>query len=204
MKNAKAAKNFIPSIWGYDEYIKTPKDYGYDPEEGKIDPSAKRFSYLGQQNDATLVSTWIAALFHTGFFHPNVSPAKIEARIRYLGDQAKEALYKNLPRIFPEFSPETAYQYIATPTTNKQFRTSVFLFKVPDGIQAGDVMTHVYEKYKFAIANLAVKGNDLLRISPTISNTSCDVHNVVDYIVDVIREMQKGNLPKKNHRRSYS
>ncbi|MDH3974540.1 MAG: aminotransferase class V-fold PLP-dependent enzyme [Deltaproteobacteria bacterium] len=203
-KETDAARNFTPDVWGYDEYIKTPADYGYDPERGAMDPNSKRFSYLGQQNDATLVSTWITALFHRGHFHPNVSPAKIEARIHYLGDQAKAALYKHLPKIFPQFTEKTAYKWIATPTTNDKFRSSVFLFKVPHGIEAGDVMKHVYERHKFAIANLKVKGHDLLRIAPTISNSSKDVHRVVEAIVDVILAMKKGKLANKTHLRSYA
>ncbi len=86
---SKAAERFTPSIWGYDEHINTPVDYGFDPEKGQMDPGARRFSFLGQQNDATLVSTWITALFHTGHFHPNVNPAKIEARVHYLGGQGE-------------------------------------------------------------------------------------------------------------------
>ncbi|MBW1860261.1 MAG: aminotransferase class V-fold PLP-dependent enzyme [Deltaproteobacteria bacterium] len=203
-KNTDAAKSFIPNNWGYDEYIKTPADYGYEPVNGVIDSNTKRFSYLGQQNDATLVSTWIAALFHTGHFHPNVSPDKIEARIHYLGDHAKDALYRNLPRIFPKFTAKTAYKWISTPTTKDRFRSSVFLFKVPDGIEAGDVMKNVYERHQYAIANLKVKGHDLLRISPTISNTSKDVNDVVEAIADVILAMQKGNLANWTHLRSYS
>ena len=199
-----AAEKFAPSIWGYDEYINTPGDYGFDAAAGKIDPNAKRFSYLGQQNDATLVSTWMAALFHTGNFHPNVTSARIEARIHYLGDQAKNALYEHLPKIFPEFTPKTAYKWIATPTTNDAFRSSVFLFKTPDGIQAGDVMQHVYEQHKFAIANLKVKGHDLLRISPTFCNTSQDVHDVVAAIIDVIKAMKNNKLANNTHLRSYA
>ena len=74
-------------------------------------------------------------------------------------------------------------------------RSSVFLFKTPDGIQAGDVMQHVYEQHKFAIANLKVKGQDLLRISPTFCNTAQDVADVVAAVVDVIKgheEQQAG------------
>jgi len=199
-----AAEKFTPSIWGYDEHINTPVDYGFSAEEGKIDPNAKRFSYLGQQNDATLVSTWMAALFHTGHFHPGVTPAKIEARIHYLGDQAKNALYQLLPKIFPDFTPKEAYKWIATPTTNDGLRSSVFLFKVPDGIQAGDVMKHVYEQHQFAIANLKVKGHNLLRIAPTFCNTSGDVHDVVAAIVDVIQAMRNKKLANNTHMRSYA
>jgi len=199
-----AADRFTPSIWGYDEHINTPVDYGYSAEEGKIDPNAKRFSYLGQQNDATLVSTWMAALFHTGHFHPGVTPAKIEARIHYLGDQAKMALYKHLPKIFPDFTPKEAYKWIATPTSSDKLRSSVFLFKTPDGIQAGDVMKHVYEQHQFAIANLKVKGTNLLRISPTFCNTAGDVNNVVEAIVDVIQAMRHKKLANNTHMRSYA
>jgi selenocysteine lyase/cysteine desulfurase len=199
-----AAARFTPSIWGYDEYINTPADYGFEAETGKIDANAKRFSYLGQQNDATLVATWMAALFHTGQFHPNMTPAKMEARIHYLGTQAKDALYQNLPKIFPEFTPKTAYKWIATPTTNDKFRSSVFLFKTPDGIQAGDVMKNVYEKHKFAIANLKVKGHDLLRISPTFCNSSQDIRDVVDAIIDVIKGMQDKKLANNTHFQSYA
>ena len=135
-----AAERFTPSEWGYDEHIMTPEDYGFKASTGKIDPNAKRFSYLGQQNDATLVSTWITALFHTGKFHPQVTPKKIEERIHYLGSRTKEALYRHLPRIYPDFSPKQAYKWISTPTTNDNLRSSVFLFRTPDGIQAGDVV----------------------------------------------------------------
>jgi selenocysteine lyase/cysteine desulfurase len=199
-----AAERFTPSIWGYDEYINTPADYGFAAETGKIDPNAKRFSYLGQQNDATLVSTWMVPLFHTGKFHPNVTPAKIEARTHYLGDQVKNALYEYLPKIFPEFTPKTAYKWIATPTSYDTFRSSVFLFKTPDGIQAGDVMKHVYEQHKFAIANLKVKGHDLLRISPTFCNTSQDVRDVVKAVIDVIQAMKNKTLANNTHLRAYA
>jgi len=199
-----AAEKFTPSIWGYDEHINTPVDYGFSAEEGKIDPNAKRFSYLGQQNDATLVATWMAALFHTGHFHPGVTPAKIEARIHYLGDQAKKALFKNLPKIYPDFTPKTAYKWISTPTTNDALRSSVFLFKCPDGLQAGDVMKHVYEQHKFAIANLKVKGHDLLRISPTFCNTSGDVNDVVEAVVDVVKAMRAKKLANNTNMRSYA
>ncbi len=199
-----AAEKFTPSIWGYDEHIMTPVDYGYSAEEGKIDPNAKRFSYLGQQNDATLVSTWMAALFHTGRFHPGVTPAKIEARVHYLGDQAKKALFKHLPKVFPDFTPQTAYKWISTPTTNDKLRSSVFLFKTPEGIQAGDVMKHVYEQHGFAIANLKVKGHDLLRISPTFCNTAGDVNDVVEAVVDVIQAMRNKKLANNTHTRSYA
>jgi selenocysteine lyase/cysteine desulfurase len=199
-----AAARFTPSVWGYDEYINTPMDYGFDPETGSIDPNAKRFSYLGQQNDATLVATWMSALFHTGHFHPNVTPAKIEARIHSLGDRAKRALMTHLPKIFPEFTPETAYKWICTPTTNDALRSSVFLFKTPDGIQGGDVMKHVYERHKFAIANLKVKGHDLLRISPTICNTPQDVNDVVEAVIDVIQAMRRQTLASNIHNRAYA
>lgn len=199
-----AADKFTPSIWGYDEHIMTPIDYGFSAEEGKIDPNAKRFSYLGQQNDATLVATWMAALFHTGHFHPGVTPAKIEARIHYLGDQAKKALYKHLPKIYPDFTPKTAYKWISTPTTNDALRSSVFLFKCPEGLQAGDVMKHVYEQHRFAIANLKVKGHDLLRISPTFCNTSGDVNDVVEAVVDVVKAMRSKKLANNTNMRSYA
>lgn len=199
-----AARRFTPGSWGYDEYINTPVTYGFDPSLGHIDPTAKRFAYLGQQNDATLVATWITALFHTGRFHPGVTPARIEARTHYLGDQAKQALYSGLPKIFPDFTPETAYQWIATPTANDKLRSSVFLFKCPAGLQAGDVMHHVYTHHKFAIANLSVHGHDLLRISPTFCNTAQDVHDVVDAVVDVIGGMQKGRLAGLGHVRAYA
>ena len=39
-----AAKRFTPSIWGYDEHINTPADYGFAADSGTIDPNAKRFS----------------------------------------------------------------------------------------------------------------------------------------------------------------
>jgi len=199
-----AAERFAPSIWGYDEYINTPADYGFEAATGKIDPNAKRFSYLGQQNDATLVATWMSALFHTGHFHPNVTPAKVEARIHYLGDQTKKALFKHLPKVFPDFTPETAYKWIATPTSNDALRSSVFLFKCPEGIQAGDVMKNVYEKHKFAIANLKVKGHDLLRVSPTFCNTSQDVGDVVEAVVDVILAMKNKQLANNSHFQSYA
>lgn len=199
-----AARKFIPNIWGYDGFIKDPLDYHFDPEKGEIDPNCKRFSYLGQQNDATLVSTWIDALFHTGKLHPNVTPAKIEARIRYLGDTAKQALFNNLPKIFPAFTAKTAFKWITTPTTRDEFRSSVFLFKVPDGIVAGDVMKNVYENYHFAIANMDVLGHSLLRISPTINNSTNNVNDVVEAIIDVILAMQKSKLPNNTHLRSYS
>jgi selenocysteine lyase/cysteine desulfurase len=199
-----AAEKFTPSIWGYDEHINTPADYGFAAESGKIDPNAKRFSYLGQQNDATLVSTWMAALFHTGQFHPGVTPAKIEARIHALGGKVKQALYRQLPRIFPDFTEKKAWQWIATPTANDALRSSVFLFKTPPGVAAGDVMKHVYEKHKFAIANLKVKGHDLLRISPTFCNTSGDVEGVVEAVVDVIKGVQGNKLASNVEPRTYA
>jgi selenocysteine lyase/cysteine desulfurase len=199
-----AAKRFTPSIWGYDEYINTPADYGFAADSGTIDPNAKRFSYLGQQNDATLVATWMAALFHTGHFHPNVTPAKVEARIHHLGDLAKKALFTQLPKVFPDFTPETAYRFIATPTTRDDLRSSVFLFRTPEGIGAGDVMKHVYERHRFAIANLKVKGHELLRIAPTFCNTSRDVNDVVEAIVDVITAMKHKKLAANVHPRAYA
>jgi len=204
--NAKtgAAKRFTPSIWGYDEYINTPADYGFEAATGAIDPNAKRFSYLGQQNDATLVATWMAALFHTGHFHPSVTPAKVEARIHHLGDLAKKALFAQLPKVFPDFTPETAYRFIATPTSNDALRSSVFLFRTPDGIKAGDVMKHVYERHRFAIANLKVKGHELLRIAPTFCNTARDVSDVVAAIVDVIAAMKSKRLASNIHTRAYA
>ncbi|EFL49193.1 aminotransferase class V [Solidesulfovibrio fructosivorans JJ]] len=201
--NTGAAEKFTPSIWGYDEHINTPADYGFPAESGKIDPNAKRFSYLGQQNDATLVSTWMAALFHTGHFHPGVTPARIEARIHALGDKVKQALFKHLPKVFPDFTAKTAYKWITTPTTNDALRSSVFLFKTPDGIGAGDVMKHVYEKHGFAIANLKVKGHDLVRVSPTFCNLSSDPEAVVAAVVDVIKAMQSKKLASNVHTRAY-
>ena len=199
-----AAERFTPSIWGYDEHIMTPEDYGFKAATGTIDPNTKRFSYLGQQNDATLVSTWITALFHTGAFHPNVTPEKTEARIHYLGTRAKEALYKHLPAIYPDFKPEQAYKWISTPTTNDSLRSSVFLFRAPDGIQAGDVVKNVYERHQKAIANLHVLGHDLVRISPTFCNTPQDVDDVVMAIVDVIAAMKKGALANNTVNRAYA
>ena len=198
-----AAEKFTPSIWGYDEHINTPADYGFPAESGKIDPNAKRFSYLGQQNDATLVATWATALFHTGHFHPGVTPAKIEARVHALGGKVKQALFKHLPKVFPSFTEKTAYQWITTPTTNDALRSSVFLFKTPDGIGAGDVMKHVYEQHAFAIANLKVQGHDLVRVSPTFCNTASDVEGVVEAVVDVIKAMQSKKLASNVHNRAY-
>ena len=60
---------------------------------------------------------------------------------------------------------------LPTPTTNDAVRSSVFLFRVPDGVSAGDVVKNVYEKHQMAIANLRVPGHDLVRISPTLCNT---------------------------------
>ena len=199
-----AAEKFTPSIWGYDEHINTPADYGFPAESGKIDPNAKRFSYLGQQNDATLVAAWMAALFHTGRFHPGVTPAKIEARIHALGGLVKQALYKHLPKVFPEFTEKTAHRWIATPTTNDALRSSVFLFKVHEGMAAGDVMKHVYDKHMFAIANLKVKGHELVRVSPTFCNTAADVEGVVAAVVDVVKAMQAGKLASNVHDRTYA
>lgn len=199
-----AAERFTPSIWGYDEYINTPADYGFAANTGTIDPNAKRFSYLGQQNDATLVGSWMAALFHTGQIHPGVTAAKIEARIHYLGGQVKNSLFKHLPKIFPDFTPKTAAQWIVTPTSNDKLRSSVYLFKAPEGIVAGDVMKHVYEQHRFAIANLKVMGHDLLRISPTICNSAKDVDDVVAAVVDVVLAMKKKTLANNTHTRSYA
>lgn len=199
-----AAQKLTPSIWGYDEHINTPADYGFPAASGKIDPNAKRFSYLGQQNDATLVSTWMAALFHTGHFHPGVTPAKIEARIHALGGQLKTALYQALPKVCPGFTPETAWQWIATPTTNDRLRSSVFLFRTPDGVAAGDVMRHVYERHRFAIANLKVKGHDLVRISPTFFNTGKDLRDVVAAVVDVMAALRDKKLASNPDTRSYA
>lgn len=199
-----AASKFTPSIWGYDEHIMTPMDYGFDPEKGQMDPNAKRFSYLGQQNDATLVSTWMASLFHTGNFHPGVTPARIEARVHELGTKTKQALFKHLPKIFPDFTPETAYKWITTPTTNDALRSSVFLFTPPKGISGGDVMKNVYEQHGFAIANLGVLGHDLVRISPTFCNMSSDPEDVVAAVVDVIQAMQKNKLANNTHDRYYA
>ncbi|MGE4553300.1 MAG: aminotransferase class V-fold PLP-dependent enzyme [Desulfovibrionaceae bacterium] len=199
-----AAERFAPSIWGYDEHIMTPEDYGFMAATGQIDPNAKRFSYLGQQNDATLVATWITALFHTGAFHPSVTPAKIEKRIHALGTAAKEALFKHLPRIYPDFAAKDAYKWISTPTTNDSARSSVFLFRVPDGISAGDVVKNVYEKHQMAIANLHVLGHDLVRISPTFCNTKGDVENVVMATVDVINGMKSGKLANNTVGRAYA
>ncbi|MEA4856856.1 aminotransferase class V-fold PLP-dependent enzyme [Solidesulfovibrio sp.] len=199
-----AAEKFTPSIWGYDEHINTPADYGFPAESGTIDPNAKRFSYLGQQNDATLVSTWMAALFHTGHFHPGVTPAKIEARIHALGGKVQQALFRNLPKLFPDFTEKTAYRFITTPTANDKLRSSVFLFRTPDGIGAGDVMKHVYEKHRFAIANLKVKGHDLLRISPTFCNTAGDVEGVVEAVVDVVKAMRGNKLASNVETRTYA
>jgi len=199
-----AAERFTPSIWGYDEHIMTPGDYGFEAEKGVIDPNAKRFSYLGQQNDATLVSVWLAALFHTGAFHPNANPATIEARIHHLGTKAKEALFRRLPSIYPDFDPAKAYQWISTPTTNDALRSSVFLFRVPEGVQAGDVVKNVYEQHGMAIANLRVLGHDLVRVSPTFCNTARDVEDVVEATVDVIKAMQKGKLANNTVTRAYA
>lgn len=200
MKDGSAADRFLPNEWGYDEYIKTPTDYGFDPKLGQIDNSAKRFTYLGQQNDATLVSALATALFHVGGFHPNVTPSVIEARARYLGSYTKNALYAALPEIFPGFTPETAYQYILTPTTLDDARCSVFLFRAPEGIVVGDVMKNVYTKYGYAIANL----DGLLRISPTFNNTEAQIDGVVTAVIDVIKAMQAGTLPNNTHLRRYS
>ena len=38
-----AAEKFAPSIWGYDEHINTPADYGFAAETGKIDPTQALF-----------------------------------------------------------------------------------------------------------------------------------------------------------------
>lgn len=194
------AERFVPGTWGYDEYIQTPEGYGYDPVKGEIDKDAKRYSYLGQQNDATLVSTWISALFHTGHFHPNVSPKVIEARIAHLGNRAKYHLYKHLPTLFKGFNDKTAYQYITTPTTRADLRSSVFLFKAPKGIDPVSVMQHVYSKHGYAIAALA----GLLRIAPTINNTDDDIEGAVKAVIDVIVNMKKGTLSNVTHDRGYA
>jgi selenocysteine lyase/cysteine desulfurase len=194
------AERVLPNNWGYDEYIKTPEEYGYDPAEGEIDSDTKRYSYLGQQNDATLVATWITALFHTGRLHPNVNPKVIEDRIAHLGNLTKDALYDALPNVFKGFNEKTAYQYIATPTSTASMRSSVFLFKAPKGIDPGDVMRHVYSQHGYAIAALA----GLLRIAPTINNTKADIDGVVKAVIDVITKMNKGKLPNNTHRRGYA
>lgn len=199
-----AAERFTPSEWGYDEHIMTPEDYGFKAATGRIDPNAKRFSYLGQQNDATLVSTWITALFHTGSFHPNINPERIEKRIHYLGGRAKEALFRYLPEIYPDFKSKEAYRWISTPTTNDRLRSSVFLFRTPDGIRAGDVVKNVYEQHSIAIANLHVLGHDLVRISPTFCNTVQDVEDAVRATVDVIKAMGRGKLANNTVTRAYA
>jgi selenocysteine lyase/cysteine desulfurase len=199
-----AAERFTPSEWGYDEHIMTPEDYGFRAASGQIDPNAKRFSYLGQQNDATLVSTWMAALFHTGEFHPQVNPKRIEERIHYLGSRAKEELFRHLPSVYPDFNSKKAYKWISTPTTNDKLRSSVFLFRTPDGIKAGDVVKNVYEQHQIAIANLYVLGHDLVRISPTFCNTAKDVEGAVRATVDVIKAMKKGKLANNTVSRFYA
>lgn len=199
-----AAERFTPSEWGYDEHIMTPEDYGFMAASGQIDPNAKRFSYLGQQNDATLVSTWMAALFHTGDFHPQVNPKRIEERVHYLGSRAKEELFRHLPSIYPDFNSKKAYKWISTPTTNDKLRSSVFLFRTPDGIKAGDVVKNVYEHHQIAIANLHVLGHDLVRISPTFCNTATDIEDAVRATVDVIKAMKKGKLANNTVSRSYA
>lgn len=203
-----AAKRFVPGIWGYDEYIQTPLNYGYDPEEGIIDSNTKRFSYLGQQNDATLVSTWVTALFHSGKLHPNVSPLKIQNRIRYLGDQLKEALYENLPRVFPDFK-EKPFEVILTPTTMDDLRTSIFLFKLPKDkegkeLSAGAVVNHLYIHHRYAIANLKVNGHNVIRISPTIFNSSAEVRDVVVKTVDIMEQMIGGKLSNHTDLNTYA
>ncbi len=194
------AEHFVPSIWGYDEYIKTPQDYGYDPDQGEIDSTAKRFTYLGQQNDATLVSTWITALFHTGRFHPHLNPRVIEDRIAYLGDLTKNTLIANLGRVIKDFDKSKPYKHIATPTSLDSLRSSVFLFKTPEGIDPGSVMQHVYTEHGIAIAAL----DGLLRIAPTINNSESDIDDAVEAVIDVIKNMQQGKLPINIHKRHYA
>ena len=80
----------------------------------------------------------------------------------------------------------------------------MFLFRTPEGIGAGDVMKHVYERHRFAIANLKVKGHELLRIAPTFCNTSRDVNDVVEAIVDVITAMKHKKLAANVHPRAYA
>jgi selenocysteine lyase/cysteine desulfurase len=198
-----AAERFAPGTWGYDEHINTPAHYGFAPETGGIDATARRFSYLGQQNDVTLVAAWMTALFHTGHFHPGVTPPRVEARTHALGTRLKNALYRHLPRMFPDFREDAAWRHIVTPTTNDALRSAVYLFRTPEGVAAGDVMQHVYAKHRFAIAYLRVMGQDLLRISPSICNLADDVEGVVAAIADVVEALRAGRLPSSPPSRAY-
>lgn len=198
-----AAERFAPGAWGYDEHINTPAHYGFAPESGGIDATARRFSYLGQQNDVTLVAAWMTALFHTGHFHPGVTPKRVEARTHALGTRLKNALYRHLPRMFPDFREDAAWRHIVTPTTNDALRSAVYLFRTPEGVAAGDVMQHVYAKHRFAIAYLQVMGQDLLRVSPSICNLAGDVEGVVAAIADVVEALRAGTLPSSPPSRAY-
>lgn len=204
MKDADAAKRFVANTWGYDAYIQTPTGYfSHDPTVPIIDDNAKRFSYLGQQNDATLVASWITALFHTGMFHPAVTPEVIENRVRYLGDHAQKRLLKELPQTF-EYYQAAPWNWMLTPITDKSLRTSVLLFAPPPGICAPDVTKHVYDTHKFAIANLDIKNNQVLRISPSFNNTIDDVDKVIDAIIDIMSRLNANQLTHKVHHRTYA
>jgi selenocysteine lyase/cysteine desulfurase len=62
----------------------------------------------------------------------------------------------------------------------------------------------VYEKHKFAIANLKVKGHDLVRISPTFCNTASDVEGVVEAVVDVMQGLKNKKLASGVHTKAYA
>ncbi len=69
-----------------------------------------------------------------------------------------------------QFTRKHAYKWISPPTDDKS-RSSVFLFKAPDGIQAGDVVQ-----------------------SPTFCNTDQDMEDIVRAVMDVIKAMKTGVL----------
>lgn len=131
----------------------------------------------------------------------------ISRRVSWVPDLctvAKESPYKHLMVISSDVTAKQAYKWISTPTSNDAVRSSVFLFRVPDGVSAGDVVKNVYEKHQMAIANLRVLGHDLVRISPTFCNTKGDVEDVVRATVDVIREMKSGKLANNTVGRAYA
>lgn len=162
-----------PALLGYNFYF----DY---PEE-KIPTDASRFECLGQRNDAVFGSIGAAADIHM-----NIGTKRIEQRIHYLTQYAKNALKKaGLPLISPQHDTlNHGILVIDMGSTLKSY--GAFLALHNEGISTAIIHNNKIH----CMPDGKMKEEDTptyLRLCPHIYNSTTDIDNAVVIIVDTYK-----------------
>ncbi len=129
------------------------------------DNAARKFSTLGQRDDAA-----VSAMAKTVEFHNHLGRERVEARIRELVGALRQGIRKNVPSA--EF---------VTPEESR-YNAGVLVFELP-GIDLSNALATLYENHHIGCT---VRRGKFIRFCPHIYNTMDEVEKVVAAVRSLI------------------